>query len=158
MKKFERNNAKIAKGIEIGYVIFIGLILIGAITIFIVVFSKLFTSENTPKETKEEPKQEINEKINKEEVSEVKDFNSNLESYVGTKTGSKIVVLIDNVVLKTKKNPEHMITLIYNNKKITDPDEMIKLKANFNESKKYEVTFDYNKEGYISKLTIFDVK
>lgn len=156
MKNAGKKGLKIAKGIGIGYLIFIGLVLVGVITIFIVVISKMFTTEKTTDDLRNKANNII--ETVEDNITEAKSdkFNYDLETYVGTRTGLEISSLIDDVVLKVKKNTDHKITFVYNNTTTSVPDEMIKLKSNFDTKKEYEVTFDYDKDGYINKLTIFD--
>lgn len=167
MKKTGRKGLKIAKGIGIGYLVFFAIVFIMVITVFIVVISKMFTTEREITDAKEKANQIIDEAVNesgkaKEQTDDIisnaktEIFNSDLEVYVGTQTGYEVLALLDKVGLKIKKNKDHSITVIYDGVATSNTDDIIKLKNRFIESKKYEVTFDYDNSGFINKLTIFD--
>ena len=81
-------------------------------------------------------------------------FNSGIESYNGTSSGFFIKNMLDNVVTKTKKYPEHKITIIYEDVNTTEEAEIRKLKNNFEDFTNYEVWIDYDEQGYINKITI----
>lgn len=79
-------------------------------------------------------------------------FNNSFEIYSGTKNVMMVGKLLDEVVINNKKN-NRKITLVYNDKKITDANEIIEIKRGL-ESSQYEVIFDYDKNGYINMVTI----
>ena len=95
----------------------------------------------------------INEQSDKMDAD---DFNFGLESYSGTKYGSLVTSLLDKVVTKIKKNTNHPITVIYGSTTTSKPDEITSLKKQLESSKQYEVSMDYDSNGYISKITIAD--
>lgn len=84
----------------------------------------------------------------------VNSFNFSIESYSGTQYGSGVSQLLDNVITNVKKNTDHSITVSYNNVVTSNPDEMTTLKKEFDSGTKYEVSLDYDSNGYINKVTI----
>ena len=86
----------------------------------------------------------------------VDDFNSDIESYSGTQYGSTISTLLDNIITKIKKNTDHSITVIYGNTTTSKADEITTLKKQFDKTMQYEVSLDYDSNGYINKVTIID--
>ena len=155
VKNVGRKGLKIAKGYGIGYLIFSGFIfLIGIvifITVFIVIFSQIFKVNKQSDEIKENASNIINEVSDK---ADVEDFNFNLESYSGTKYGSLVIKLLDKVIIKIKKNSKHTITVVYNDITTSNPDEITTLKKQFDSNTQYEVSMDYDSNGYINKITI----
>ncbi len=89
-------------------------------------------------------------------TSEVVSFNSDLEMYIGTKFGSQVSVLLDNVVTKIKKNTNRSINVVYGDKEVSNPEDIIKLKSSFDDMTRYEVSFDYDSDGFVNKVTIYD--
>lgn len=96
------------------------------------------------------------------QISDLKDksdidfSNSSFEKYQGTQYGSKLKLLIDEITQNNKKN-DLKITVKYNNIETQDTEEIKNLKNNIEDTKKYEISFDYNEEGYINMTTIEDI-
>lgn len=149
---------KVAKGFGIGYLIFVGAIVLIGICILIFVFSTLFTINRENKQaTKkfDEVWNKANNTINDgyDKIA-VDDFNSDIESYNGTNDGSDVAELIDSVTTTLKKNTDHKITVIYGSTKASKPEEIVLLKKQFKEDAQYEVLIDYDLKGYINKIKI----
>lgn len=81
-------------------------------------------------------------------------FNSDFTLYVGTKYGSNVSNLIDKIITNNKTNKEHLITVVYNNEDITDSTKIKNIKNELSEWNEYEVSEDYDNDGYINKITI----
>ena len=81
-------------------------------------------------------------------------FNSDFTFYVGTKYGSNVSDLIDEIITNNKTNKEHLITVVYNNEDITDLTKIKNIKNELSEWNQYEVSEDYDDDGYINKITI----
>lgn len=83
-------------------------------------------------------------------------FNNSFEFNSGTQPLVSVKTTLDEVVTTNKKG-EHTITVIYNDTETSEPDEIIKLKQSL-ESKDYEVSFDYDDDGFINEMTIEDIE
>lgn len=81
-------------------------------------------------------------------------FNSDFTFYIGTKYGSNVSDLIDEIITNNKTNKEHLITVVYNNENITDSIKIKNIKNELSEWNEYEVSEDYDDDGYINKITI----
>ena len=81
-------------------------------------------------------------------------FNWNFETYVGTEYGSSVGYLLDKVITNNKKNKDYLITVIFKDTNTTDPESIKNIKKQFEEWHKYEVSLDYDEEGYANKVTI----
>ena len=162
IKKTGKKGLKLLKGISIGYLIFFGFITLMIIVIFVFVIINMFNTNKRVEDLKNNSNEMVdrmNDNINKEYNSrEINLFNSELELYTGTQYGSRISSLLDNVVTKIKKNSSHLIEIVYKDATLSNPNDIIKLKDNFEDWTKYEVSFDYDAKGYINKVTIFDKK
>ena len=162
IKKTGKKGLKLLKGISIGYLIFFGFITLMIIVIFVFVIINMFNTNKRVEDFKNNSNEMVdrmNDNINKEYNSrEINLFNSELELFTGTQYGSRISSLLDNVVTKIKKNSNHLIEIVYKDATLSNPNDIIKLKDNFEDWTKYEVSFDYDAKGYINKVTIFDKK
>ena len=106
-------------------------------------------------EKAEEQFNEINNQINEaKKKSEIDSFNSPLEMYTGTKTGNSVSWLLDKIITNNKKNKEHLITVEFTNHNTTEPEEITNIKKELDDWHEYEVSLDYDEEGYANKVTI----
>lgn len=83
---------------------------------------------------------------------------ADFEFYSGTKMGSMVSSLIDEVVTNNKKNKDHMITVVYGDTSTSDPDKIIDLKVNFERITYYEVILDYDNNKKVNKVTIKNIE
>lgn len=158
MKNVGRKGLKIAKGIGIGYLVFAGIVIVMVIAVFILVFSQFFKINKQGDEIRDKATNIINQGINNidDEYNKmnVDDFNFDIETYSGTQYGSTVLRLLDNVITKIKKNTNHPITVIYGTTTTSKAEEITTLKKQFDRSIQYEVSLDYDSNGYINKVTI----
>ena len=135
------------------------LIMIPAIIIFITIFViAIISFININKNKESYDNSENNNTINtykeiKKKISQ-SSFNNKYEMYSGTQSKFFIESLLDNVVTNNKKNKEMLVTIIYNDKSTTDPEEIINIKHSLDDKKKYEIKLDYDDDGYVNKITI----
>ena len=158
MKNNESKGLKIVKGIGIGYLVFIGIGIVITIAIFILFFNLFFKFDKQSDEIKDKATNYIdqfydgyNDSYNKINVDE---FNYDLEIYSGTQYGSNVSLLLNDVITKIKKNANHSITVTYGTTTTSKPDEITTLKKQFDKTSEYEVSLDYDSDGYINKVTI----
>ena len=162
MKNVGKKGLKIAKGFGIGYLIFVGIVIVMGISIFILVFSQFFRVNKQGDEIIDKATNIINQGVNQGinniddgyNKMNVDDFNFDIETYSGTHYGSTVSRLLDNVITKIKKNNNHPITVIYGTTTTSKADEITILKKQFDRSKQYEVSLDYDSNGYINKITV----
>ena len=84
-----------------------------------------------------------------------KAFNFYYEAETGTQWGSSVNSVLDSVITNNKTN-DRKITVVYNEVSTDDPTEIKNLKSNFDEWTDYEVSVDYDDDGYVNKITIED--
>ena len=88
--------------------------------------------------------------INKISTSE---FNSKFEFYNGSKSATQLKRLLDEINTNNKKE-DRKITVKYNEVETQDTTEIKNLKMELNNSDKFEISFEYDKDGYIYEVII----
>ena len=135
-------------------------LLVIAIAIVIVLLNKLITDYNERKKNDESNgiSNIVNEQIEKGnemfDKFEVESFNSTYELDVGENYGLSVKRTLDKVITNNKKNTNNVLTVVFEEVSTTDPEEIKKLKKNFDDWTKYEVSVDYDENGYVNKITI----
>lgn len=135
------------------------LLIVIALIIVVILLNKIVIDKQE-KEKNNTNSWGIFEVFRKMEVGEMKSdfdknsFNSDFTFYVGTKYGSNVSNLIDKIITNNKTNKEHLITVIYNNENLTDSTKIKNIKNELSEWNQYEVSEDYDDDGYINKITI----
>ena len=81
-------------------------------------------------------------------------FNQSINMYIGTSYGSQVSSLLDVIITNNKTNSKLLITVKYEDAVTTNPTEIKNMKTNFSTSKKYEVSVEYNENGYINEILI----
>lgn len=178
----EDNREKTGKAIVIGIVIFLVVsLLIGALAYFLIVAKIKKTSNDIfdkglgiadkiidkvvedidNKDTNIKDSKDIIDKASEGADNIVKEakkyeFNRELEASIGELSGSQLKSLLDKVNLKIKKSPEHKITVIHNETKAADAEQIVEIKKTIQDTAKYEILFDYDTEGFINQITISD--
>lgn len=80
--------------------------------------------------------------------------NMQFESYAGTKATIFVKTVLDRVISNNKKTPEHIVTFVYNNEETTDETRIKEIKKSLDEWGEYEISIDYDENGYVSRLTL----
>ena len=117
------------------------------------------------KEKAEKDEKEFKDKFNKDmEESDLKfdknSFNSNYTFYSGTQPGQNVSMLIDNIINKNKTEKDHLVELTFDNTSYGTDSDNIKQTKNMIQTFKgydiqyYEVSMDYDDNGYVNKVTI----
>ncbi len=129
-------------------------LIIIAIVISIVLLNKVVTDRKNAKEN--EPSI-FNLFRNTENEINKSSFNSDFEMHMGTKYGSNVSRLLDEVITNNKKNKNQLIEVVYKDTKTSDPTEIKNLKKNFGTWDKVEVSIDYDDNGYVNLITLEDI-
>ena len=132
IKKAGKKGLKFLKGIGIGYLAFLGFVILMALIIFIVILTMFFKINNNADRILDDTTNVI-DSVNDTDHSgdslyEISSFNGDLEIYKGTKYGTTVSILLDNVATKIKKNKDHPISVIYGSTTLSNADEIIALK------------------------------
>lgn len=167
IKKAGKKGFKFLKGVGIGYLVFIGIIIAFAIGIFVLVFVNMDKMNdradditNQSNSLIDEVIDDMNDQINSDDVTdifskaEINAFNASFELYSGSQTGLIVETLLNKIVNNNKTEEEHIITVIYNDITTAIPDDITTLKENFEDFEEYEVSLDYDTNGFVNKVTI----
>ena len=106
--------------------------------------------------------QDAQNKIKEEQAQEeIDDFNRDFEIWVGTETENGTSLQIDKVIKNNKKNSSHLIEVVFDGTSYgTDPSSIQSIKNSLstwttdNHLQHYEVSVDYDSNGYINRVTI----
>lgn len=106
--------------------------------------------------------QDVQNKIKEEQAQEeIDDFNMDFETWVGTETENGTSLQIDAVIKNNKKNSSHLIEVVFDGTSYgTDPSSIQSIKNSLstwtadNNIQYYEVSADYDSNGYINRVTI----
>ena len=164
-----RKIKKTAKSIAIGYILFVIFIFAMFIGIAIFMFStfnktrKSMMDDFNQKSTtmREDYNSQVNNMMDdfnsESDKYNVSSFNSGLKSMQGTQSKFMLSSYLDKVVTSNKTNSNHIITVTYNETITTSEDGIVGIKHFLNDNSKYEVSLDYDANGYINKVTIKDI-
>lgn len=112
------------------------------------------------KEAEEKQKAIEEEAKKRQEEREKSSFNNMHEFYAGTQGGTAAGLEVDEIIKSNKKSSEHLIEVIFDGTSYgTDPDKIKEIKSmlkSFNGYKlqEYEISVDYDENGYVNKVTI----
>jgi len=93
---------------------------------------------------------EIERVVSKFEISK---FNNSLEIYAGTTMGGSVIRVIDTIIT-SNKTEERKITVKYLENETQNEDEIKNIKREIGTFNNYEITFEYDAEGFINKAII----
>ena len=130
------------------------------IFIFIIAFSLILfigiRSINRSRNNSEENKKQQQENINKQQEEVKKDvFNFQFVNDNGTKSAFLLESTLDEII-QSNKLYNRKVTLVYNGKETTDETEIINIKHSLEGN--YEVSLDYDDEGFIYKIRVDTIK
>ena len=105
---------------------------------------------------------EIKDDYNKRSTEIEDDYNKNalnlkFQFMQGTQSKFMLSNYLDDVVSSNKTNSNHVITVTYNETTTSSEDGIVGIKHSLNDNSEYEVSLDYDANGYINKVTIKDI-
>lgn len=150
---------KVAKGFGIGYAIFVGIIAViifGVIIFMFISISKSRTniSNKASSFINNLQEQMDNTTTTTTKATDPRHFNSSYEFYAGSSYTLFVENLLDKVVTNNKTNKEHILTIIYKDKTTSNPEEIVDIKHSLEDNKEFEVSLDYNDDGYVYQIII----
>ena len=130
------------------------------IFIFVIAFSLILfigiRSINRSRNNSNENKKQQEENINKQQEEVKKDvFNFQFVNDNGTKSAFLLESTLDEII-QSNKLYNRKVTLVYNGKETTDETEIINIKHSLEGD--YEVSLDYDSEGFIYKIRVDTIK
>ena len=135
--------------------------------IFVGVFVFIILDMNSSRKTAEESKTRIQEKIKQnQEESDAEEkafkemvnkntFNFDFEHANGTKSAFLLESTFDDIVRSNKTN-DRKIALVFNGKETMEEAEIVKIKQSLKGD--YEVSINYDDEGYVNKVIVNKIK
>ena len=84
---------------------------------------------------------------------EVSSFNNGLEIYAGSTIGGTVTAVLDNIIT-SNKTEDRKITVKYMQTETQNEEEIKGIKRNIGTFNKYEITYEYDADGFINKATI----
>ena len=122
------------------------------IMIFITIAFAMFKTTNTMIDTKDETFDKYEEeKIKIEEESKKYSFNFQFINANGTKATIFVKSTLDEIIQSNKTN-ERQVTLVFNGTETKEESEIIEIKHSL--SGDYEVSLNYDDDGYINKILV----
>ena len=85
---------------------------------------------------------------------DLRSYNSKFEFYSGTESGMAVNSLIDYIVTNNKTNKDKLIKVIFKDINTNDVVQIANIKQSISRMKSYEVSIDYNEDGYVNMITI----
>lgn len=166
-KQTGKKGFKVLKGLGIGYLVFIGIVILLVLGIFIFSIVNMVKINNRADDVYEQAgsiidkvTEQMDDNFNSVQTDDEDSkfdsemFNNSFELYSGSQSGFFLENLLNEVATNNKTKVEHIITVVYNETMITEPDEITALKQNFEHDKKYEVSLDYDTNGFVNKIII----
>lgn len=84
-----------------------------------------------------------------------KEFNNKFKTlYYGSTNGFFMKNFLDEVVKSNEENPEHIIKVELNGNETSDASELRNMKDQFSNNTNYEITYEYDENGFINKAKI----
>ena len=84
---------------------------------------------------------------------EINSFNNTLEMYSGKEMGNLVISAIDKIIT-SNKTQERKITIKYDGTETQDETEINKIKQKIDGFKNYNISYEYDADGFINKATI----
>lgn len=167
--KNKEEGLKIFKGIGITSLIYFGIIMVVVIAVIgVIIFNIIKMNKRTDGifDNINNQMNDIQEDVNGSDIEidkvysqiEIQMFNSFFELYSGTKTGFFIEGLLDNIVTNNKTEAQHIITVMYRDINTSNSDDIVDLKHTLEDNQEYEVSLDYDNDGFVNRVTIVDLK
>jgi len=127
-----------------------------AVIIFILVFYIGFININKNRNTMEDNQKQMEQQLNKYQENVKKDaFNFQFTNDNGTKSAFFLESTLDEII-QSNKTYDRKVILVFNGTEILDESEIINIKHSLDGN--YEVSFNYDDDGYINKIIVDIIK
>lgn len=126
------------------------------VIIFVLIFYFGFINTSKSRKTIENNQKQIEEQINKQQENVKKDvFNFQFTNDNGTKSAFFLKSTLDEII-QSNKIYDRKVTLVFNGTETTNESEIIDIKHSLDGD--YEVSFNYDEDGYINKIIVNKIK
>ena len=85
-------------------------------------------------------------------------FNAVYEMHNGSRFGMSVKSLIDEASTNNKKDKERQITIKYGDINTKEPEKMKEIKKDIEDMGDYEISLEYDEDGFVYMITIEDVE
>lgn len=127
-------------------------VVVFCLIIFFAIKSRIdFNNKVDENKQKNEEQQEIMDKLN--EKSEKQLFNWKFTSAAGTKSAFFVKEILDDII-ESNKIYDRKINLLFNGKTMNDENDIISIKHSLNDKDNYEVSKNYDDNGYINEIKV----
>jgi len=92
--------------------------------------------------------------LTEKDMSEARGFNSSYEMYSGTEIGISVKNLLDKIITNNKTKPDRILTIIYKDVNTSDVQQIKNIKSRFADWTEYEVSLNYNENGFVYQIVI----
>ncbi len=89
---------------------------------------------------------------------EIQSFNGPIELVNGKNIELLISKTLDDIITSNKKNKDHQIKVTYKDISTTEEEGIVEIRDSLKQNSYYNVSLDYDNEGYINKFTITDIE
>ena len=89
---------------------------------------------------------------------EIQSFNGPIELVNGKNVELLISKTLDDIITSNKKNKNHQIKVAYKNLSTNEEEGIVQIRDSLKENSYYNVSLDYDDEGYINRFTITDIE
>ena len=126
------------------------------VIIFVLIFYFGFINTSKSRKTIENNQKQIEEQINKQQENVKKDvFNFQFANDNGTKSAFFLKGILDKII-QSNKIYDRKVTLVFNGTETTNESEIIDIKHSLDSD--YEVSLNYDEDGYINKIIVNKIK
>lgn len=147
--------AKVFKGIGITSMVYFGIIIVVVIGVIGGLVFNISKMNNRRDEIFNDNSALVDVEFDsKYSEVEIRGFNGPFEMYSGTQSVFFVESLLDKAVTNNKTEKEHIITVIYDDITTTVPDEIVSIKHSLEDDVEYEVSLDYDEDGFVNKITL----
>jgi len=84
---------------------------------------------------------------------EITSFNNDFENYIGVQSAFFVKNMLNDVISANTKG-EHVITVVYEQKNVTDVNEIANISKSMVSGKEYTITLEYDEVGFVNKIII----
>lgn len=120
--------------------------------IFFIIKSRIDFNNKVEDTTQKYEEQDKNvDKFN--EGIEKYSFNFNFTNAAGTKSTFFLKNILDDII-ESNKTHDRKVSLVFNGQSTTEEAEIIKIKQNLNDKDNFEVSKNYDDDGYINEIKV----
>ena len=140
---------------KIAFIVFLVLSISLIVFIIVCIINKVVEA-NLPKTSDNQLLNGVGNLLNELDNSRIdmEEFNKIALSYIGSGDKTYLGMLIDEIINQNNKYSNKKIIIGYNGKEYVEEGDLIQLKKKFDSKVTYNITVEYDNNGYVSKINI----